>query len=118
MVREPRDHSDSSQDTKNGNTYNTEPTTKHQQNGVVIHNNKNNHRVKFVEDLEEFHNAMNQTGNITGSQPLVSNGHLVSNGADLADSQKFASSHPHVTISSHQDHAKVEDRAFRTKIDK
>ena len=101
-------------------------------------NNKNNHRVKFIDlrekDLTSDYepsssytpspeensynsNSMNQSS-FASSQPIV-NGHLVTNAAaDLAESQKLANSHPHVTISSHHDHPRNEDRNFGTKIDK
>merc|ERR1712183_31318 len=58
--------------------------------------------------------------NLTSSQPLVLNGHLGNvnvNSDNLAESQKLANSHPHVTISSHQEHPRGEDRTFGTKID-
>jgi len=74
---------------------------------------KTQNRVKFLDE-----DNMNQ--NLTASQPLVSNGHLANaanTNLDLEASQKLASSHPHVTISSHHDMAKNEDRNFGTKID-
>ena len=78
--------------------------------------NKNNHRVKFIdEENTNMNTTINQ--NLASSQPLM-NGHLVGNqNENLTESQKMANSHPHVTIASHPEIPK-EDRAFRTKIDK
>ena len=111
-------------------------------NGVLLQQNTTNsvkkvdskNRVKFLVDQDfeiietknasEFESAAfassEMNHNLTSSQPLVLNGHLgnVNVNSDLAESQKLANSHPHVTISSHQHHPKDEDRTFGTKIDK
>lgn len=110
-------------------------------NGVLLQQNTTNsvkkvdskNRVKFLVDQDfeiietknasEFESAAfassEMNHNLTSSQPLVLNGHLgnVNVNSDLAESQKLANSHPHVTISSHQHHPKDEDRTFGTKID-
>ena len=73
--------------------------------------------LEFDEKIQKESSEMNH--NLTSSQPLVLNGH-VGNVAvtDLVENQKLANSHPHVTISSNQEHPRGEDRTFGTKIDK
>lgn len=87
-----------------------------------VDSNNKNRVVKFLVDETGNDGGNNDFekmnhNNLTSSQPLVLNGHVIGNltCSDLTENQKLANSHPHVTISS--EHVRGEDRTFGTKID-